>query len=499
MRMWKPVSVIFFLSSLLLFSCQKNDTDSVNGLPDPGDPRSFIRFTVQGMPQAAATWFALLSIESNTASNSIENKKVKLSLESGKWVTDKLELPKGDYQLSKFIVVNAVDTAKYATPKAGTIRDGQVPQTLNLAFSLTEKGIKQQAVTVLPVAENTDPADFGYEAMDFGLEEVMQVRATLSIRVGEVWYDSLPGNLTVKATSITGKEWLREIPLHKGMNHVRIPANYHSYRFSMNQWDVQVQKDLAGSEVQANMLVELKGDRIPKLLKEQQTFIENAGGLIPDTRIEYNYDQAGRLREIKSYQRSTQVSGLHLNDVYKFRYLNKALDSILRSDAGGQATGYSAFEYTGNRISSIANQSYDQFMGGVYTYAVNNNNEQISADYVFHNGHSMNYIMHFENGNKVSDQAISSTGAAESGVYEYDDYINPFHQLGWPDLFLSNSSKNNRTGEQKNYSGAIPQSVPYKYEYTYDADGYPSFVYISYKGFSSQQHILRIKKVFIYL
>jgi hypothetical protein len=107
--------------------------------------------------------------------------------------------------------------------------------------------------------------------------------------------------------------------------------------------------------------------------------------------------------------------------------------------------------------------------------------------------------MHFEDGNKVSDQAISSTGAAESGVYAYDDYVNPFHQLGWPDLFLSNSSKNNRIGEQKNYAGAIPQSVPYKFEYTYDADGYPSFVYISYKGFSSQQHILRIKKVFIYL
>lgn len=498
MRKWKIASGVYFLPLFLLLSCQKDTKEATDSLPDQGDPRSFIQFAIQGMPQAADTWFALLSIDASSAANSIQNKKIKLSLESGKWVTDKLELPKGDYQLSKFIVVNASDTAKFATPRTVTTRSGEVAQALNLAFSLTNKGVKQQVVAVLPVAENADPADFGYEAIDFGFEETMLVRAILSIRVGEVGYDSLPGSLIVKATSITGKEWLRELPMQRGMNKLRIPANYQTYRFSMNQWDVQVQKDLAGQELQNNMLIELKGNRIPKLLLEQHTYIENAGGLIPDSRTEYYYNQWGKLREVKNFQRSTQVSGLHLTNKYQFKYLNASLDSILRFDGSGQSTGYTSFEYVGDRISHIANQSYDQFTGAALAYNLAEGKGQVTADYIFHNGNAMNYLMNFDRGNKVSDQAFSSTGAAESGVYEYDDYINPFHQLGWPDLFLSNLSKNNRAGEQKNYSGSIPQNVPYKYEYTYDADGYPSLVYISYKGFNSQQHLFRIKKVFIY-
>lgn len=61
-------------------------------------------------------------------------------------------------------------------------------------------------------------------------------------------------------------------------------------------------------------------------------------------------------------------------------------------------------------------------------------------------------------------------------------------------MYFTNSSKNNLIYEQKNYGGAIPQVVPYKFEYTYDTAGYPTEVYTSYKRDTSQQHLYRIKK-----
>jgi hypothetical protein len=98
----------------------------------------------------------------------------------------------------------------------------------------------------------------------------------------------------------------------------------------------------------------------------------------------------------------------------------------------------------------------------------------------------------------VADFAQTSTGGTESGVYEYDDHINPKHQLGWQDLYFTNESRNNLVKEQKNYGGSIPSVVPYRFEYVYDADGYPTAVYISYRGYTSKEHRYRIKKEYIY-
>ena len=50
----------------------------------------------------------------------------------------------------------------------------------------------------------------------------------------------------------------------------------------------------------------------------------------------------------------------------------------------------------------------------------------------------------------------------------------------------------------KGYAGGSPTVIPYRYEYVYDDDGYPKESYVSYKGYSSQQHLYRIKKVFRY-
>jgi hypothetical protein len=70
--------------------------------------------------------------------------------------------------------------------------------------------------------------------------------------------------------------------------------------------------------------------------------------------------------------------------------------------------------------------------------------------------------------------------------------------MNMPDIFLSNISKNNLISQQKSYSGSIPSGVPYKFEYTYDGEGYPTELIKSFKSYPTDEHLYKIKTVYHY-
>lgn len=268
---------------------------------------------------------------------------------------------------------------------------------------------------------------------------------------------------------------------------------------SVAKWNTLAQKTISKTELGTTTQLHMASARQPKQLIEETSFIENAAGLQPDTRTEYLYNTNNRLSAIKFYQKQVQSSNLPLTIQYQFIYNGTQLDTIKRfNPENNSLTGFTGFTYAAGKIATVSNSSYDQTTNVLFDYSRFNSQHIISADYLFNNGNSMTYTMQFRNGNLVSDKAISSTGSGESGVYSYDSNINPKHQLGYPDIFLSNSSKNNRLQEQKNYSGGFPSIIPYKTEFVYNADGYPVEQYVSYKGYTSQQHVYRIKKVYRY-
>lgn len=489
------LAVIAILGSA---ACNKE----VKSLPEPTpgsiDTSSYLQLSVSGIQITGNQLYALVSLQNPAGQPVVTNRKITLDYIQGEYKTDKINLGKGEFRLSKFIVVKANDTAVYAAPRANTPRASEVANPLSMAVSVTQKGINSAAVQVVKIAVADAPAAFGYSAGDFGYQSYLTLGVKLRINVGQVAYDSLPGKVTVDATNSEGNHWTREIDLQKGLTLVTVPEEYSQFRFEAAKWNVIALKNYTRQELQTGMTISLEAHREPKKLVKELIYIENSAGLIPDSRTEYFYNVMGKLSEINNYQRSLQVSGLHLTNIYKFRYNGMLLDSINRFGPDHSSTGYTNFSYTGERISNIRNRSYDQETGAAMEYIVSGNSETITADYLFSNGNTMNYKIFVRDGNKISDQAQTSTGGAEGGTYEYDNSVNPKHQLGWSDLYFSNYSKNNLTREQKGYGGAFPSAIPYKFEYTYDADGYPSEVYVSYKGFTSQQHLYRIKKVYTY-
>lgn len=487
------------ITTLTVISCTKATVDPNLQPPPSVDQSSYLQLAAPGIQATGGQLYALVSINNASGQEVVSNKKVTLDYIQGIYKTDRISLQIGSFVLSKFIVVNNKDTAVFAAPKSHSEKALLVSAPVSVPVTIAQSGVHAASVQVVQVAATDAASSFGYTSDDFGRNEFADVTVKLAINVGDIVYDSLPGKLTIDATSSTGTHWIREIELLPGQTQVRVPQSYESFSFSVSKWNVTAQKTLSRAELSPNKQILLTASRQPKQLVEEQVFLENGSGLVPDSRTEYYYTAQNRLSDIKFYERSLQVSGLQLAQLYRFLYNGNQLDTIKRSGSDNTVNGYTSFTYSNGRIVTARNNSYDQQTIVAFDYAIQGNSTgSITGNYVFHNGNSMQYKMTFRNGNNVQDEAMSSTGGSESGTYTYDSYINPKYQLGYPDIFLSNNSKNNQLSEQKSYAGGFPSAMPYKFEYIYNADGYPEEVYISYKGYTSQQHLYRIKKVYRY-
>lgn len=483
---------------LLAASCKKQDF-APPAVPGSVDTTAYLQFTIQNMAATETGTHAIISLVNSNGDTTVNNRKIPVTKKNQQFITEPIALQRSSYSLVKFIVVKLSDTALYVVPKKESSKAALVTAPLPAVVAVAAKGVNAGTVGVLPVNSTDMPAQFGYTVNEFGFVPYINITAHLQIKTGSVLYDSLPGTIKMEAVDANGTKWIREQVMKAGLYTLSVPANYHSYTFSVNKWNTTIQKHYTQNTMQSGMHMKLYAEKESKKLKEEMVYVENGYDLIPENRSEFFYNANGTLKEIKFYQRSTVVAGLPLSYWYRFHYSQpQAWDTMFRYDAQQQLTGYTAMERSGDRIASMYQKSYDQQTGVAVSYSLLQPFEVITADYLFHNSNSMRYRMKFYNGNKTEDQAQSSTGGAESSTYSYDHEINPYHQLGYDDLYFTNASKNNITAVLKGYSGNIPSVVPYKYEYLYDGDGYPKELYISYKGYTSQQHLYRLKKVFRY-
>lgn len=493
---FKLVWVIILV--LLAAACKKQDL-TTPPVPVAVDTTAYLQLTAQNIAESESGMYAIISLVDPSGDTAVNNRKIAITRKNQQYLTEQVPLKRGNYSLVKFIVVKASDTALYAVPQKQSSKSSLVTNPLPVTMEVKDKGLNAGSIHVVPVSSADMPTQYGYTISDFGFVPYFHLSTYLQMKVGEVIYDSLPGILKVEAVDAQGVKWIREQSLKAGATIIHVPANYQSYNLHISKWNTIINKHFTQHDLQNGMQVKLYGEKVFKKILQEQVFVENGYDMIPENRSVFFYNTNGTLKEIRFYQRSLTISGLPLNYVYQFQYSQShAWDTMFRYDAQQALTGYTSMDRSGSKITAMYQKSYDQQTGVAVSYSAVPSYDLIQGDYVFHNGNTLRYSMKFHNGNKVQDQAQSSTGGAESSTYGYDHEINPYHQLGYDDLFFTNASKNNITSVHKGYSGNIPSVVPYKYEYLYDADGYPKELFISYKGYTSQQHLYRIKKVFMY-
>lgn len=322
-----------------------------------------------------------------------------------------------------------------------------------------------------------------------------QIKIKAAVKVGNLLYDSIPATLTITAWDSLQAPHESGLTLEAGVNTVNLPQGVR-YRLQISHWGVTADTLINTADLAAQAQLTITASKAPKFITKEEQYIRGTGDWQPQGRIEYDYISPGMLSNVFYYGKSTLKPGLVLTREDMFAYRNGRLNRINHYGQEGDLETWYAITYGANgNIEGIRESSPS---GNGTNATVEQLAGKVKFFYEYVNGNTMNYTQTYRNGNLVEDAAYSSRGGSETSKYQYDLYINPFAQLNYPDMFLGRRSINNRIGEQKNYGGNIPMSVPYQFDYTYDADGYPTQLIVSYKGFTSNEHLFMIKTVYSY-
>ena len=326
---------------------------------------------------------------------------------------------------------------------------------------------------------------------------LVKVKAVLGI--GSLIYDSVPARLKITSWDSAGMKNEKQVELTAGINEIRLPKSHARYQLELSKWGISEQFQFTKNEIHEGSVITLGGTKNAKKLRREETYIFASGSYQPNGTVDYNYQANGSLQSVVFFRKKPQQQDLQLFMTDHYVYLNDRVTRIDRKDENNLDIGFTSFGYDAQgRIVQMRQTSYDQQTDARLEYKYPAGFAQIKFFYQYNNGNSMEYTVKVKGGNVVEDMARSSTGGGEGGSYDYDFGVNPYAHMNMPNIFLSNISKNNLVSQDKGYSGSIPSGVPYKYEYTYDEDGYPVQLLTSYKSYVTGEHLYVIKKHFIY-
>lgn len=321
----------------------------------------------------------------------------------------------------------------------------------------------------------------------------------VAIKVGELMYDSIPGNLEIRTWDSNMVIHQSSLKLSPGTNKISIPKSHQKVQLNLEQWGISDEKIFSSNEIAQSTVIVMGGSRQAKLLKKEESFRFIQGTYYPSARSVYHYNSQDKVVRVDNYNKLPEFMELQLVHYNQYAYAGNNAVSIKMFNPQHQQVATTEFTYDGQgRVVNMSQDSYGNKTFGSVEYSYADGYGDVTLDYLYDNGHALEYKMKFAGGNKISDAAVSSTGGGEGGTYSYDHYINPFIHMNLPSLYFANMSKNNMIGQQKGFGGNIPSAVPYKFEYRYDSDGYPIELEKSFKSHVTGEHLYKIKTVYTY-
>jgi len=212
-------SALQILVLLLFYSCG----DEQNPSPSKGkitfSPSAAIRSNGR-ISQAATPAFVLFSIK---AGNGEAQENIKLTLFSlgQSYISENLELQKGNYQLTQFVVFDAAEKIIYATPLEGSVLAKYVTDPLPFEFTITNE-VTQVAPQVLAVEPTDNPELFGYVSFGF---DIIRTTASLNIHLQYPDLGTYDSAIIVfkNSTSIVKQKLTLDNTSHIATGHVSIP------------------------------------------------------------------------------------------------------------------------------------------------------------------------------------------------------------------------------------------------------------------------------------
>ncbi len=503
----KSINFKFFYLLILvsgLSSCVKEESSLQ--LPAPLEMNTF-RIMLDSLPVGSAydtsDLFAFVTLKNDKDEDVLSNKKLLISF-NGKYVTEKIKLEAGNYKISSFIITNGDSFTQFAAPKANSAKASEVKKPLNISFKLENADIFDLPVEVTKVLNDDNAENFGYQAAEFKVQSIdenkfIKVKLQTVIRIGDIVYDNIPALFKLISWDSKGVLTEKDTLLVGGVNEVFLPKSGIKYQFKLSKWGVSDEMTLNKDQISETAVYTLGGAKSPKKLRLEEQFTFTQAGYMPSGKTIYSYDPNGNLNKIEYYDKLPQFSDLRLSWSKVYVYTNNKLSKINYINDQGSQVGYLELTYNteGTKIIKMKEVNYDQVTNAQVEYQFLPGYARINFKYTFSNGNTMDYIQKVIGGNRTEDSA-SSPGGGESGLYQYDFNINPLAHMNIPNIFLSNLTKNNLVNQKKTYSGSIPSAEPYKFEYSYDDEGYPKELIKSFKNYLNGEHLFKIKTVYTY-
>ncbi len=331
-------------------------------------------------------------------------------------------------------------------------------------------------------------------------DSLFSVNISAKMEVGSIAYDSTSANIIVTSWDKNNVAYEKQVEIGAGKSKVYLTKAHQKFRFKFLKWGISNELTFTKEQLKEGDVISFGGKITQKQLNSEEATIEVGGVVKPYSKTNYSYYASGLLKQIDYYLADASTSVLVMTYKTVYTYDDKGLlIKVEYFEADNKAFGSSILTYNANgKVATINEKKYDQTVIANFKYNLSNGIENITAEYAFDNGAKMSYAIKYKNGNIVEDIANGSTGGSESGKYEYDSNINPYAQMNLYSLFLTNLSKNNNIKLDKAFSGSIPSNIPYKFEYKYDANGYPTEFEKSFKTYTNNNHLFKIKTVYNY-
>jgi len=499
-----------------LHSCKKAD-DIVNPGPGPGPGPGPVSRSFQleldsipgELPGAAATLFAVITVENEQGQPVLSNKKLSLSHQT-KFISQSTELPSGSYKLTRLMIVDQTDKVKFISPLTSSVKAALVTRPLPTGFSLPQPQVRKVPADVLRIQAGDKPADYGYPVGTFDTASdenppaepaFVNIRFRTSLQVGQILYDSIPSFVVHMSWDENNQYSVRYLTLAPGTQNITLSTSAVKHTFKLNKWGKQFELSLLKNQLKADSLYKLEGTMEARKIQSELTYRLEGEKYVPVSKTDYKYENGEKLSEINYYLRREDNSP-YLAGKEEYFYVGDKIDKISYLDENNHGTGYLRFERSlSGKISKMVEwkNNTETRVEVSYNYTPATQIRELTMHYSYSNStNGFHYYQRLRDGNKFSDNSNTDNYSFETGDYQYDMQINPYAHMGVYDLFLSHGSKNNVTAQAKTYTGSYPEAVLYSYSYTYDANGYPTEVIKKYKSYLTGLHKYTTKTVFVY-
>lgn len=216
--LWLLVATPLFLIS----SCEKLSETDQKGTLEIGVAMDLVEGQLKSAGNdstALGPKFVVLSVINENGEMVLDNERLELFNFGGSWVTKELKLKTGQYELTKFLVIDGAGTVVMAAPLEGSPLAYLVNNPLPLSFGIQLNQTTRVVPEVLAIG-NHPPTDFGYAA--FILNVVNTIDFYVAVYIDDPNIDALPSYTSAKLTVVIGNEWRHSFLLEPRVNKLRV-------------------------------------------------------------------------------------------------------------------------------------------------------------------------------------------------------------------------------------------------------------------------------------